>query len=80
MGVPAVGFDEQSRAEVIEDGVTGILVADRSTDALAAAVVRFLSSPADVLAMGEAARQRAVARHTWPVVAARVAEAMGLSP
>lgn len=76
MGVPTVAFDEQSRAEVIDHGRTGLLVDTHTADAVAAALTTLLTDPAAARTMGAAARVRAEADATWDRVAARVEEAL----
>lgn len=56
--------------EVVADGVTGRLVPPGDAGALAAAVVRLLGDPAGARAMGQAGRERVLARFT-PAIAAR---------
>ncbi len=63
--------------EVVDDGVTGLLV-DYSPDdsaafeaGLAAAVNTLVRDPARVLAMGQAGRARAVDEFSWSAIAAR---------
>jgi glycosyltransferase involved in cell wall biosynthesis len=46
--------------EIVEDGVTGLVVPPRDADALAAALRTLLGDPARVAAMGAAGRRRAV--------------------
>ena len=62
--------------EVVEDGVTGLLV-DLGEDydvRLAYAVESLLADPARAAAMGEAGRARAVADFGWDAIAARTVE------
>jgi colanic acid/amylovoran biosynthesis glycosyltransferase len=61
-GVPAVATAVGGIPELIEDEVTGILVAHGSRDALAAALERMLKNPDLTSQMGIQARQRAVQR------------------
>ncbi len=51
--------------EIIEDGVTGLLVAPDDPDALAAAIIRLAENPDERARFGRVARERAVAQHTW---------------
>lgn len=57
--------------EVVEDGVTGQLVPPGDAAALAEAVARILGDPARARAMGQAGRERVLARFT-PAIAARM--------
>jgi len=56
--------------EVVEDGVTGVLVPPARPDELAAALRRVLDDPARARAMGRAGRQRVEERFSWASVAA----------
>jgi lipopolysaccharide/colanic/teichoic acid biosynthesis glycosyltransferase len=58
MEVPAVGFDVDGVADAIEHNRTGLLVASRSPQALAAAVAQLLDDPERRRALGREARRR----------------------
>ncbi len=76
-GLPVVACDVGGVAEVVVDGETGVLVADRSAAALAAAlgaVVGPASSPEQAEALGAAGRQRCLDRFSLEVVAERWVE------
>jgi alpha-maltose-1-phosphate synthase len=74
--------------EVVEDGVTGLLVpieqasdgtgtpldADRFVADLAAAIAAVLHDPERAAEMGRAGRRRAVERFSWPAIAERTME------
>jgi glycosyltransferase involved in cell wall biosynthesis len=57
--------------EVVEDGVTGLLVPPGRPDDLAAALRRLLDDAATARAMGQAGRRRVEERFAWDSVAAR---------
>ena len=57
-GLPLVGSRLSGLPEIIEDGVTGLLVEPGDADGLAAALVRLASDPATASRMGAAARAR----------------------
>ncbi|WP_322758971.1 glycogen synthase [Frankia sp. Cr2] len=59
--------------EVVDDGVTGLLVPPDDPAALAAAVNELLTDPARAAIMGRAGRDRAVAEFGWPAVAEKTA-------
>ncbi|WP_322752814.1 glycogen synthase [Frankia sp. Cas3] len=59
--------------EVVDNGVTGLLVPPDDPAALAAAVNELLTDPARAAAMGQAGRDRAVAEFGWPAVAEKTA-------
>lgn len=56
--VPVVGCRSGGVPEIVDDGVTGILVEPGDTDRLGRAITRLLASPAERERMGAAARQR----------------------
>jgi glycosyltransferase involved in cell wall biosynthesis len=56
-GVPVVASAVAGLSEVVEDEVTGLLVAPGDSERLAAALIRLLSEPGRRSAMGEAARE-----------------------
>ena len=60
--------------EVVEDGVTGLLVPSDDAEAFAAAVVSLLSGPERMKAMGTAGATRVSEHFTWDKVAERVIE------
>jgi glycosyltransferase involved in cell wall biosynthesis len=58
-GLPVVATRVGGNPELVEDGVSGMLVPPREPEALAAAVGRLIENPTLAQAMGRAARQRA---------------------
>ena len=60
--------------EVVEDGVTGLLINPRDPDALAATIARVLDDPALRARLGEAARRYAEANHGIDRMGARLLE------
>jgi len=62
MGLPVVATSAGGPAELIDDGVDGVLVAPRRPDALAAAITRLLDDPDLRGRIGVAARRAAVVR------------------
>jgi glycosyltransferase involved in cell wall biosynthesis len=61
-GVPVVSTRVGGIPELVEDGVTGLLVEPGDDDGLAAAILELLDDPARAEAMGAAGRARAFAR------------------
>jgi glycosyltransferase involved in cell wall biosynthesis len=57
---PVVAARVGGLPEVVEDGVTGLLVAPEDASAMAAAILALLRSPEDIVRMGTAARARAL--------------------
>ena len=76
-GLPVVACRAAAIPEVVEDGVTGVLVPPRDPRALAEAMRDLLGSPERRRVMGEAGRH-AVTRFTPERVAARLLEAVRL--
>jgi starch synthase len=60
--------------EVVDDGVTGLLVPPDDPAALAGALNALVRDPGRADAYGRAGRERAVAEFSWPTVAAATAD------
>jgi glycogen(starch) synthase len=80
MARPVIASDVGGLHEVVQDGVTGVLVAPEDVAAMSAAVTRLLSDPETARAVGRAGRARALERfsarrHTdeWDALYRRVA-------
>ena len=63
-GLPVIATRHAGLGEVIEHGVTGLLVEERDVEGMAAAMARVIESPAEAGRMGVAARSHALDRHT----------------
>jgi alpha-maltose-1-phosphate synthase len=70
-GTPVVASAVGGILEVVDDGVTGLLVPPARPDHLAAAIRKLLDDPAHARAMGEAGRRRVEERFSWASVAER---------
>ena len=70
-GVPVVACGVGGILEVVEDGVTGVLVPPAAPDALAVALVRLLGDRALAETMGRAGRRRVESSFSWASVAER---------
>ena len=64
-GVPCIAGSDDAGREVIEDGVTGLLVPSGDREALAKAVIDLLGDTVRRRTMGEAGRARFEARYTF---------------
>lgn len=64
-GKPSIGGRHGGTPEVIEDGVTGLLVESGDVASLTARIVRLLSDGAERARMGAAARERLFAKHDY---------------
>jgi len=61
-GLPVVAFARGGNPEAIENGKNGLLANELSASALAAAITRAISNPAEARCLGEAARETVAAR------------------
>jgi glycosyltransferase involved in cell wall biosynthesis len=68
-GIPVVASRVASLPEIVDDGVTGLLVAPGNAPALREAVRGLLADPIRRATMGQAARRRAAERFTWSAAA-----------
>jgi glycosyltransferase involved in cell wall biosynthesis len=68
-GVPVVASRIAGLPEVVQDGVTGLLVPPGNSSALADAVIRLLDDSDLRIAMGAAGRQRVLQNFTWDKIA-----------
>ncbi len=73
-GLAIVASGTGGIGDVIEDGVTGMLVAPGDSEALAAAIMRMAASPQERAAMGQAARICAERKFSMSAMAARTVE------
>ena len=70
-GTPAVGTHVASIPEIIEDGVTGFLVAPNNPAMLGRALTCLASNPVRSRQIGDEARRAVVERFSWPAVVSR---------
>ena len=71
---PVIATDVGGTREVIEDGVTGILIPPGDVPALTAAIRKVLNDPALAAAMGKAGRERVVNHFAAHAIAAKTEE------
>ncbi|HEX6582996.1 MAG TPA: glycosyltransferase family 4 protein [Thermoleophilaceae bacterium] len=71
-GLPVVATRVGGIPEVVEHGVTGLLVPPDDPDALAGAIGELLADPGRARELGQAGRRRAEERFSWDGVAARL--------
>jgi phosphatidyl-myo-inositol dimannoside synthase len=76
-GTPLVTTAAGGIGAVIQDGRTGLLVAQRDATALADAINRLLKNPAEASELGRAARAEVERSFGWDLVAARLETAYG---
>jgi glycosyltransferase involved in cell wall biosynthesis len=65
VGLPVIATSVGGVPEIVQNGVTGIVVPPRSSDALAEAIKRLIGDEAARKAMGAAAREKILAHHTF---------------
>ncbi len=63
-GLPVIATRHAGLGEVIEHGVTGLLVDERDVEGMAAAMARVIESPAEAAQMGVEGRRHALDHHT----------------
>lgn len=73
-GKPVIGCRIPAVSEVIEDGVNGFLV-DQKPSEIAAKINALLANPREAQKMGEAGRQKALNRYSWPKLTTLTLEA-----
>jgi len=78
-GLPAVCTDVASLPEIVEDGVTGLVVPPNNPDALRAALQSLANDPVHARRLGVAARASVASRFTWPSVVDRCLTHYGLA-
>lgn len=74
VGRPVVAADTESMRRLIRSGQDGLLVEPGDASAMGAALGALSRTPALAAALGSAARQRAVGRHSYDAVTGRVIE------
>jgi glycosyltransferase involved in cell wall biosynthesis len=70
-GLPVVSTSGGALPEVVEDGVTGIVVPPADSRALAEAMVKLMADPQLRRRMGQAGRQRVLENFSWRKAALR---------
>jgi glycosyltransferase involved in cell wall biosynthesis len=74
MGLPTLGTRIYGLSDAVEDGVTGMLVPPRDSEALANAMLALLEEPDHLASMGQVARARCIEHFDADKVNALVAE------
>jgi len=70
-GTPPIVTREASHPEIIQDGVTGVIVPPADPMALRAKLLAMHARPDEAIAMGQRARADVLARFTWDATAER---------
>jgi glycosyltransferase involved in cell wall biosynthesis len=76
-GLPCIGTTCCAMPEIIDDGVTGMLVPRFQPEPLAKALSASLGDPARTATMGHAAHERVLHGHSWGDVIERIAAHLG---
>ncbi len=71
-GLPVVATTAGAIPEIVEDGVTGVLVPPDDPEALASAIAALLDDPELMRSMGVNGREKVVSHFTWEKVVERV--------
>ncbi len=74
--VPVVGCRAGAVPDVVEDGVTGLLIPPGDALSLADSLSRLLENPEEARRLGAEGQRRVRERHTWTAVALRAREAL----
>ena len=75
-GLPVVGCRAGAVPDVVEDGISGLLISPGDSVALAACVSRLIDDPAEARRLGAEGRRRVREKHTWAAVALRARQAL----
>ena len=75
-GVPVVGCRAGAICDVVEDGVTGLLISPGDFAGLANCVSRLINDPCEAKRMGSVGQRRVSKEHTWAAVAKRARQAL----
>lgn len=78
--LPIVVTDVGGNAEIVSDGVNGLVVPPRDTDAFACAIEALLDDPDRATEMGRAGREWLLSHGTFEVMAARYLDAYASGP
>jgi glycosyltransferase involved in cell wall biosynthesis len=79
-GLPVVASRIGQLAELVAEGVNGLLCQPGDPAALAAALGRLRAEPELRNRLGRAARATVLRKHTWDAVARRILRLAGLAP
>jgi glycosyltransferase involved in cell wall biosynthesis len=70
-GLPVIGCRAGAIPDVVEDGVTGLLISPGDASQLAESVSRLIEDPGEAARLGSEGQRRVREEHTWPAVAQR---------
>ena len=75
-GLPVIGCRVGAIPDVVEHGVSGLLISPDDSEGLAACVSRLIDDPAEAKRLGAEGRRRVLAQHTWSAVEQRARRAL----
>ena len=75
-GVPVVGCRAGAVPDVVEDGISGLLISPGDSVELANSASRLIENPAEARRLGAEGHRRVRERHTWAAVAQRARHAL----
>ncbi len=79
-GVPVVAGRAGQIADIVENGVTGLLIPPGNVAALTGALLTLQGDPRLAYRIARNARERVVSEHTWEAVGRRVLRTAGVTP
>jgi len=77
-GLPVIAGNSGGAPDAVVDGVTGIVVDGTNINAIAGAIVRVLSDPAKMKAMGSAGSEWVASGWSWEIWSSKFAQLLGL--
>jgi phosphatidylinositol alpha-1,6-mannosyltransferase len=77
-GLPVIAGNSGGAPDAVVDGVTGILVDGTNVNAIAAAIVRVLSDPAKIKAMGAAGNEWVSSGWPWEMWSSKFTQLLGV--
>jgi glycosyltransferase involved in cell wall biosynthesis len=80
MGLPVVAYQNGSRAEIVHEGQSGLLCADRDPKTIADAFHKLLDNPGQRIAMGAYAQNLVRTEFNWNSAVSRIIEKFGPQP
>jgi colanic acid/amylovoran biosynthesis glycosyltransferase len=78
--LPVVSTRHSGIPEAVLDGETGLLVDEHDVEGMAAAILRLLSDPGHLRAMGEAGRRRVISHYAHALTTERLCSILKLEP
>lgn len=77
-GLPVIAGNSGGAPDAVVDGVTGVVVDGTNINEIAAAIVRVLSDPAKMKAMGAAGNEWVTSNWSWDIWSSKFAQLLGI--